>query len=451
MSWHMYDTWVVITGALCAASCALLGSFLVLRKMSMMGDAISHAVLPGLAAAFLLTGERTSLVMFLGAVIVGVLTAVFTHWVHSFGRVDRGAAMGVVFTTLFAIGLIMIVQAADDVDLDPGCVLYGAIELVPIDTIDVFGWNAPRAAVTLAAVLLVNVFVVGMFYKEFKITSFDPALATTLGINAPVMHYLLMTLVAMTTVASFEAIGSILVIAMLIVPAAAAYLLTDRLGVMIVLAMMLAGLCAVLGHVGAIVIPPALGIVQMSASTSGMMAVIAGVLLTVAILIAPRHGAIAKWHGQWSLRLRIAREDIVGLLYRLEEIERRNPVALDVNVLQVQLRRSPALVRIALGQLRRMSLIDRNQTGAVRLSDAGRRNAVSIVRSHRLWESYLYEQAALAADHVHGPAERLEHLADASLREALSEAVPEHQFDPHGRPVPEIPAGNGNDRGGGAS
>ncbi len=117
---NQVDTWIVVIGVLCAGSCALLGNFLVLRRMSMMGDAISHAVLPGLAVAFLITGSRASPVMFVGAAIVGVLTALFTQWVHRFGEVDRGASMGVVFTTLFAIGLILIVRAADHVDLDPG-------------------------------------------------------------------------------------------------------------------------------------------------------------------------------------------------------------------------------------------------------------------------------------------------------------------------------------------
>ena len=131
MNWYMYDTWIVIVGALCAIAAALPGTFLVLRRMSMMGDAISHAVLPGLAVAFLVTGTRASFAMFAGAAIVGVLTAVFTQWISQWGRVDRGASMGIVFTTLFAIGLLLIVQAADHVDLDPGCVLYGAIELTP--------------------------------------------------------------------------------------------------------------------------------------------------------------------------------------------------------------------------------------------------------------------------------------------------------------------------------
>src|SRR5690606_27474694 len=119
MEWLAFDSWIVAVGALCAVACALPGCFLLLRRMSMMGDAISHAVLPGLAIAFIATGSRASVWMFVGAAAVGALTAVFTQWISDWGKVDRGASMGIVFTTLFAIGLLLIVRAADHVDLDP--------------------------------------------------------------------------------------------------------------------------------------------------------------------------------------------------------------------------------------------------------------------------------------------------------------------------------------------
>ncbi|MFT5837128.1 MAG: manganese/zinc/iron transport system permease protein [Candidatus Azotimanducaceae bacterium] len=297
MSWFALDTWIVVIGALAATACALLGNFLVLRKMSMMGDAISHAVLPGLAIAFLVTGARASLTMFIGAAIVGVLTAVFTQWISRFGKVDEGASMGIVFTTLFAVGLLLIVQAADYVDLDPGCVLYGAIELTPLDVVwrpEFFGLTleVPRAALVLAGVTLLNVGFVVVFFKELRISSFDPELATTMGINANVMHYLLMTLVAVTTVAAFEAVGSIIVIAMLIVPAATAHLLTDRLWLMVLLSVLLAIGAAVLGHLSALIVPGWFGFAD--TSTSGMMAVMAGLIFAVVLFLAPKYGVLTK-------------------------------------------------------------------------------------------------------------------------------------------------------------
>lgn len=280
MNWTMFDTWVVIVGSLCAVACALPGCFLVLRRMSMMGDAISHAVLPGLAIAFLITHTRASVSMFIGAAVAGVLTAVFTQWVSKFGKVDRGAAMGIVFTTLFAFGLLLIVRAADHVDLDPGCVLYGAIELTPLDTVALSGdFKVPRAALVVGGAMLMNILFVLFLFKELKLSAFDPALATTVGINATLMHYLLMTVVAITTVAAFESVGSIIVIAMLIVPPAAAYLLTNRLITMIFLSTVLALASAVLGHVGALVVPKWFGFED--TRTSGMISATAGLIFLI--------------------------------------------------------------------------------------------------------------------------------------------------------------------------
>ena len=235
MNWDSFDTWTAVIGALCAVSCALPGCFLLLRGMSMMGDAISHAVLPGLALAFLVTHSRTSVVMFVGAALVGLMTAVFTQWLSRFGKVDRGAAMGIVFTTLFAIGLILIRQSAHFVDLDPGCVLYGSLEVSVLDSVVAGGLELPRAVLTIGAVMIVNFLFIAFLFKELRICSFDPELATTLGINANVVHYLLMVVVAVTVVAAFEAVGSIIVISMLIVPPATAFLLTNSLPVMLVL------------------------------------------------------------------------------------------------------------------------------------------------------------------------------------------------------------------------
>lgn len=433
-SWNWYlDGWIIGVGVLCAMACALLGNFLVLRKMSMMGDAISHAVLPGLAVAFLITESRTSLPMFIGAAVVGVLTALFTEWVRSFGKVDEGASMGVVFTTLFAIGLVLIVRAADQVDLDPGCVLYGAMEYTPLDTVQLAGFEVPRVAVTLGVVLLINlVFVVG-FYKELKITSFDPALATTMGINARLMHYLLMTLVAITAVASFEAVGNILVVAVLIVPPAAAYMLTDRLSIMIVLSLVIAAAAAVLGHLGAMTVPAAFG--YSSVSTAGMIAVAVGLLFALAVLLGPRHGVISKLIHHVSLGLRIAAEDVLAMLYRIEELAVGPQSAVVPAHLDEAMRLSTFRRRLLVTGLVRRGLVRRDASRLL-LTDRGRERARDLVRSHRLWETYLLRYTKLRPDHVHLSAERLEHSTNADLQAALDAHTDSPHTDPHGKTIP---------------
>lgn len=303
MTWYSFDTWIVIIGGLSAVSCSLLGVFLVLRRMSMMGDAISHAVLPGLAIGYLMTGERTSLIMFVGAVIVGVLTAFFIQWITHLGKVDQGASMGIVFTSFFALGLVLIVKGADHVDLDPGCVLYGSLELAPLDVVGPVNFlgrsiEIPRTALTTGASLLLNLAVILLLFKEWKISSFDPALARTLGYSTTFLHYLLMILVAITTVAVFEAVGSILVIAMLIVPAACAAMIANRLGTMLLLGSLFALASAIFGHVAAITLPPMVGFTD--TSTAGMMAVMAGFFFLLTALFSPR----CRW--VWAGRRRSA-------------------------------------------------------------------------------------------------------------------------------------------------
>jgi manganese/zinc/iron transport system permease protein len=400
--------------------------------MSMLGDAISHAVLPGLAAAFFITGTRDSLPMFAGAAIVGVLTALFTEWIRGFGKVDEGAAMGVVFTALFALGLVMIVQAADRVDLDPGCVLYGAIEMTPLYTVSIAGFEVPRVVIVLSIVLLLNLLAVVLLFKEFKIASFDPALATALGINDTFMHYLLTTLVAITAVASFEAVGNILVVAMLIVPAAAAYLCTDRLGVMIVISVVVAILSAILGHIGALLAPQLIGF--HSTSTAGMMATMAGVLFLLAALFAPRYGVLVSFVRRGMLSLRILAEDVVALLYRAEERSQVGAV-LTKQAIRKSLVAQPWSTQLVLAWLRRRGDLTQAAAGYV-LSEQGRQRAKALVRSHRLWEQYLVTAVGVGEARLHPTAEQLEHYTDPSLRSQLDKEMSHPSIDPHGSPIP---------------
>jgi len=432
MEWTFIDSWIVVTGMLSAMACALLGNYLVLRRMSMMGDAISHAVLPGLAIAFLVTGSRESLPMLVGAVLIGVLTAVLIQGLYRLSGLDRGASMGVIFTILFALGLILIRQAADHVDLDPGCVLYGAIELTPLEVYSLFGAEIPRAAVTNGAMLIINLLFILVFYKELKITSFDPALATTIGINANVMHYVLMALVAATTIAAFESVGSILVIAMLIVPGAVAHLLTDRLSRMLVLSLAVACLSAVLGHVGAITVPGWFGF--RDTSTAGMMAVAAGFLFALVFLFAPQYGVAGRAINQALLALQIIRDDILGFLYRYQELAPDDaPSAKEADIHAALKIGFPT--QVAIWDLVRRKLI-RKQGDALALSEAGLKAGRNLIRSHRLWEAYLCDKWGYCAEDVHYTAHQLEHFTNSQLQSELDKAAGEPDRDPHRRRIP---------------
>ncbi len=428
--WEL-DGWIVATGMLCAVAASLLGNFLVLRRLSMLGDAITHAVLPGLAVAFFISDSRSSWPMFAGAVIVGVLTAFFTEWVRGIGKVDEGASMGVVFTSLFALGLVLIVQAADHVDLDPGCVLYGAIELTPLDTIRIFQIAVPKAVVTLGIVAIVNALFVTVFFKELKLCAFDPALATTTGYSAALMHYLLMILVAITAVASFESVGNILVVAMFIVPPATACLLTDRLPLMIGLSTLIAAFSAVTGHVAAISVPKWFG--YQSTTTAGMMAVMAGVFLSVAVMFSPRQGVFVKLIRRRWLTGQILADDVVALLYRIEE--RGLKTRADRSTLRQILLADASSLRAVLLWLQWQGQV--GKAGHLyQLTDRGRTHARSLVRSHRLWEQYLLSHAGVDTGRLHQKAEQFEHFTDRSLRDQLDAATSGPETDPHGQPIP---------------
>lgn len=279
----MNDFWILLTAALVACSCSLLGCFLVLRRMAMIGDAISHSVLPGIVIAFLLSGSRDSFFMMLGASVIGLVT-VFLIQLFQQSGVQSDASIGVVFTALFSVGVVLVSVFTRQVDLDLDCVLYGEIIRVPWDTITWAGIDiGPKAVWSLGLVLLLSLTVLGLFYKQFKLCSFDPAMAAAVGIPVALFHYLLMGLVSVTTVASFESVGAILVVGMLVVPAATAYLLTERLGVMIVYSMGIGVLSSTVGYYIS---------VWLDASIAGCMITAAGALFVVALLFSPTHGVV---------------------------------------------------------------------------------------------------------------------------------------------------------------
>ena len=425
------DGWIVLAGALCALAAALLGNFLVLRRMSLMGDAISHAVLPGLAAAFLMSGQRQGPIMFIGAAAVGVLTVLLIEFARQYGRVDESASIGVVFTFLFSVGLLMIVQAAERVDLDPGCVLYGALELSVYDTIQWSGFAVPRVVLTLGVVALTNLcFVIG-FYRPLKVSTFDPQLASSQGIPVAWLHYLLAAFVAVTAVASFETVGNILVVAMFVVPPVTAWMLTDRLSVMVLLSCVVGILSAVIGHLAALHVPGLLGY-SGSTNTAGMMAVAAGCLLSLAVLFAPRKGVISRSLRSLRASLQILGEDVLASLYRAEL---KGRAALRVREVRDGLLVPSLRATVVLAWLRWHNLIQRTQS-ELSLAELGRRQAQNIVRSHRLWEQYLASAADQPDDGLHEGAERLEHFTDKQLRERLTKETRSPNLDPHGQPIP---------------
>jgi len=272
------EFYIILSGALVAIACVIPGCFLVLRKLAMVSDAISHAVLPGIVVAFLISGSRENYIMLIGAVAAGVFSSLFIEFLHKKAGLQSDAAIGVTFTWLFAGGVILLTAFANQVDLDQDCVLYGEIALVPFDVITSatgleFG---PRIAWVMGIVILLIALIIGVFFKEFYLTSFDPNYAATLGFNVAFWNQLLMTLVSVTTVTAFDAVGAILVVALMVVPASAAYLITDKFRDMLLIAIVFGILAAIGGYYLA---------AWWNSSIAGAMAVFTGIELLVAFML----------------------------------------------------------------------------------------------------------------------------------------------------------------------
>ena len=292
----MSGFWIMLTGALVAACCGILGCFLILRRMALVGDAISHSVLPGIVIAFLVSGSRDSFFMLFGAAILGFLTVFLIQMFQQSG-VQNDASIGVVFTSLFAAGVLLVSLNAQNVDLDLDCVLYGEIAYVQWNSLVLGGVDlGPKAVWLLGVTLFIIAALVTLFYKQFKLCAFDPALAAAIGIPVALFHYVLMGLVSMATVSSFESVGAILVVGLLIVPPATAYLLTDRLGAMIGLSLVIGVVSSVGGYYAA---------AALDASIAGCMVCVAGALFVLAFLFSPSHGFVVRKLRQ---RLSTARE-----------------------------------------------------------------------------------------------------------------------------------------------
>ena len=291
---------IVLIGCCVSAGCALLGTFLVLRKVAMLGDAISHAVLPGIVIAFLLTGDRSTWPMLIGAGALGLVTVFLVSVINRTGRVHEDASIGVVFPVLFSVGVILVAQYAGQVDLDIDCVLHGEIAYAPLDRLQFGDLDlGPRALWVSGGLLLANILLVGALFKELKITSFDPQLAAALGFAPLMMHYVLMGAVSVTVVGAFESVGAILVVAMLIVPPATAYLLTNHLSRMLFLGVGFGVSASIVGYFFAR---------WLDCSIAGAIASAAGAQFVGAIAFAPGHGLLARLVARKKLAARLRQQ-----------------------------------------------------------------------------------------------------------------------------------------------
>lgn len=360
---------IQLVAVVVAVACALPGVFLVLRRMAMMSDAISHAILVGIVVAFFIVKDLGHPLLVIGAALTGVLTVTLVELLNKTKLVNEDAAMGLVFPLLFSIGVILIAQHASDVHLDTDAVLMGELAFAPFDRFYAFGWDlGPRSFWIMGGILLLNLTFILSFYKELKLATFDASLAASLGFAPVILHYALMGIVSITAVGAFDAVGSLLVVALMIAPAAAAYLLTDRVSLMLLIA---AGI-GVASAIGGYWVAHLLDV-----SIAGSMASVTGLFFLVTFLGAPERGLVAIARRNSSQKILFAGDALVVHLLNHEgspEAESENRI----DHLGYHMRWQDAFARRVIRSLKRRECIQQ-EAELLKLTDKGRIVATKVM------------------------------------------------------------------------
>ncbi len=404
-------------------TCGLLGSFIVVRKMALVGDALSHAVLPGVAMGFLWNQTKDPLAIFIGATFAGLLGTSVVNFIKHTTRLKEDAALGLVLASFFAVGICMVTM----------------IQQLPTGNksgIDkfLFGQAAAISAADvrlMVVVTAISVVAIGLFYKECLVTSFDTGFARSAGFPTQLIHYGIMLLLAFAVVIALQAVGVVLVSAMLITPAAAAYLLTDRMHWMLVLASCFGMLAGVLGAF--------LSFLGNSLPTGPFMVLGASAVFGLAFFFGPRHGVLVRWWKQHSRAERIQRENTLKSIYHVLEARDFKGEGVSLRELAEKRRESIEQARAQSIQLLRNGFVTTHEEGnVVFLTPPGWQRACEMVRNHRLWELYLTNAADYAIDHVHEDAEKIEHVLGEEMVREIEKRLHYARRDPHGRLIPGL-------------
>lgn len=360
---------IIIVASLVAVACSLAGVFLVLRKVSLMSDAISHSVLLGIVIAFFATKSLTSPFLIIGAALTGVLTVSLTELLIKTKKVKEDASIGLVYPFLFAGAVILITKFAENVHIDTHVVLTGEIAFTPFDRVIIGSRDfGPEAWWVMGSVVVLNLLFITLFYKELKLGTFDPGLAATLGFMPGILHYSLMALVSITAVGAFDSVGSVLVVALMIAPPATAYLITERLNRMIIVSIGVGIIAAITGYGAASFF---------DVSIAGSMATMCGVLFMLAFFFAPHRGLLSKLFLQRSQRWTFA---VHMLLVHLLDHEGKTEAAAENRreTVHTHLQWSKQFTERVVAHAKKERAIDENK-GILSLTSEGRKTAQTVM------------------------------------------------------------------------
>jgi len=378
--------------------------------MSLIGDALSHAVLPGIFFAFLLVGYST-LGFFIGSTVAGLVTAVAISWIQQNVKTKNDAAIGIIFTAMFSIGIMGIswLNQSEGVHLDLKDFLFGNV--LGISNEDIF---------LTAGICLYTLVCVVMFYRYLFVTTFQPTIAETMGISAKTIHYFLMLLLSFAIVASLRTVGVILVVAMLITPAATALLLSDQLKKVIFISGLIGILSAVIGLLVSIIF---------NTTPGPAMTLCATAFYFMAVLLSPTQGLLFKYNQNRIERKRIIREDI------LRQVIKKRGLNTPVSELTEQLNLPESTITETISVMAKSDLLAINRDGII-LTEAGISKAEQLVRAHRLWETYQVRKMGLDSDQIHNEADQIEHFLSEELLDEIDQELGFPTKDPHDSPIP---------------
>ena len=415
--------YALIGSILLGLTCGLLGSFIVVRKLALVGDALSHAVLPGVALGFLWSQTKDPLAIFVGATIAGLIGTTAVTAIKQTTRLKEDSALGLVLASFFAVGICMVtiiqrLPTGNKSGIDK--FLFGQAAAISAGDVQLM------TVVAILAVVLIT-----LFYKECLLTSFDPGFATSAGFPTQLIHHGIMLLLAFAVVVALQAVGVVLVSAMLITPAAAAYLLTDRMHRMLLLAASFGIIAGVLGAF--------LSFLGNNLPTGPFMVIGASTVFVGAFLLGPRHGVVVRWWKRRSRADRIGRENALKSIYHVLEQRAFHGDGVSLRELAQLRRESIEEARQESLALKRHGLVSTHEEGNVLFfTPAGWQRACEIVRNHRLWELYLTNAVQYSPDHVHEDADKIEHVLGTDTVRALERRLQFAKRDPHGRLIPGL-------------
>ena len=417
LSEALQQEWAIralIASAMVGIMCGVLGSFIVLRNMALIGDALAHAILPGVVLAFVVVGY-SALGFFTGAVLAGLATAIGITWIQQNVKTKNDAAIGIVFTAMFSIGVVGISSISHDegVHLDLKDFLFGNV-------LGVYNEDLILTA-CICVYLLICVYI---FYRYLFVSTFQAVIAETMGISVQVIHYFLMLMLSFAVVASLQTVGVIQVVAMLITPASTALLLSNRLNKVILISALLGFASAVIGLLSSIIL---------STTPGPMMAIVATLFYVLAVFFAPQKGLLFKRINKYKQREKIQFEDILKQSWKLGSKD-----AVTFEVLREQLGFTKSNLTSQLRKLKRQGLLTWEAPN-IKLTNKGIDEANRLVRAHRLWETYLVDKIGLNEAQIHEEAEKYEHLLTDALVDEVDRSLGFPETDPHGSPIPIKP------------